>query len=136
MKATFPFVFTQGNLTETVEAFTKEGAATLMQLVHGDTMGGYEYNCVRTFDAILLRIKSTNAGKLTGIEFVKTDGSKRKTSFNPLWSYKTKGTGRPLPSDRFMFLESFNSKDQKPKTISLYKDKVVKFKINKQEVFL
>ena len=105
MKATFPFVFTQGNLTETVEAFTKEGAATLMQLVHGDTMGGYEYNCVRTFDAILLRIKSTNAGKLTGIEFVKTDGSKRKTSFNPLWSYKTKGTGRPLPSDRFMFLD-------------------------------
>lgn len=134
---TFPFVFIQGDGTTTqVEAFSKEEAKAILRVRCPQEYPAFKYEPIMTFDAIIDRIKAMEKGKLTGVEFIKADGSVRKSSFNPLWVYKAKGTGTPLSPRQFLFLESFNIEKKGAKKISLFKDRVVKLKINKQEVCL
>lgn len=138
----FPFVFIRRDgRSQTIEASSKKLAVELMEILYGEieldgSISGFFYSPVETFDAILKCIKESRKGRLTGIAFIKADGTIRKSSFNPLWTYEANGLGTPLSSDRFMFLESFNHTTKQAKKISLYKDKVVKFKIDKKEVYL
>ena len=139
----FPFVFLhhRDGQSQVIEAPSKEIAIELMEILYGEqkidgSICGFLYSSVMTFDAILRHIKESRKSKLTGIEFKKVDGTIRKSSFNPLWTYEANGEGTPLSSRRFLFLESFNHEKKQAKKISLYKDRVVKFKMGKEEVYL